>query len=127
MKNRLLVFGRLSHDPQRILATVGQFALMGIERGFNFLLRLGLELRVAAFAYSDYRWVLFYDPQLALWHDLSLAHGRDECNAREFQTAPLPLYFDTVRLSWTWLTEIHPRIGGVSAKLLFSARRNTSG
>jgi hypothetical protein len=77
MENRLLILGRFAHDPQGILAAVGWFALMGIERGFDFLLRPGFELRVAAFAYTDNRWVMFYDPQLALWHDLSLAQGGD--------------------------------------------------
>ena len=90
MRNRLLVLGRFAHDPQSILATVGQFALMGIERGFNFLLRFGLELRVAAFAYSDYRRVLFYDPQFARRHDCSLAHPAGRRNACGKQTAPLP-------------------------------------
>jgi hypothetical protein len=77
MKNRLFIFGRFAHDPQRILAAVGQFALVGIECGFNFLLRFGLELQITAFANANHRCGLFYDSQLTLWHDLSLAQGGD--------------------------------------------------
>jgi hypothetical protein len=69
MKNRLFIVGRFTHNPQGILAAVGQLALMDIERGFNFLLRLGLELRVAVFAYAEQWRSLFHDPKLALWHD----------------------------------------------------------
>ena len=77
MENRLLIVGRFAHDPQGILATVGQFALMGIERDFNFPLKFGLELRVATFANSNHRRGLFYDSQLTIWHNLSLTQGRD--------------------------------------------------
>lgn len=44
MENRLFIVGCFQHDPQGILTTVGQFALMGIERGFNCLLGIGLKL-----------------------------------------------------------------------------------
>ncbi len=76
-KNRLFIFGRFPHYPQGILAAVGQFALMGIERGFDFLLRFGLELRVITLAKANHLRGLFYDFQLALWHDPSLAQGGD--------------------------------------------------
>jgi hypothetical protein len=77
MKNRLFIFGRFAHDPQRILAAVGQFALVGIECGFNFLLRFGLELQVAAFANTEQWRGFFYDSQFALWHNPSLTQGGD--------------------------------------------------
>lgn len=77
MRNNLLIFGRLAHDPQSVLAAVCQLTLVSIERGFYFLFGLGFELRVAAFANAEQWRGLFYDPQLALWHDLSLAHGGD--------------------------------------------------
>ena len=77
MGNRLFIFGRFAHDAQSVLAAVGQLALVGIERGFNFLLGIGPELRVATLAYAEEWRGLFYDPQLALWHSLSLAQARD--------------------------------------------------
>ena len=81
MKNRLLVLGCFVHDPERILAAVGKFALVGVERRLDSLLGIGLELRIAAFANADYWRGLFDDPQLALWHDFSLAQsaGGAEC------------------------------------------------
>ena len=77
MENKLFIVGRFAHDPQGILAAVGQFALMGIERGLNFLLRFALKLRVTALANANHRRGLLYDSQLALWHNLSLAQGGD--------------------------------------------------
>jgi len=72
MKNRLFVLGCLTHDPQSVLAAVGQLALVGIECGLNFLLRPSLKLRITAFAYAEQWRGLFHDPQLPLWHDHSL-------------------------------------------------------
>jgi hypothetical protein len=77
MKNRLSIFGGFAHDPQGILTTIGQLAFVSIERGFNFLLGISFELRVATLAYGEERRGLFYDLQLALWHDPSLAQGGD--------------------------------------------------
>jgi hypothetical protein len=74
MKNRLFIFGRFAHNSQRILAAVGQFALMRVERGYNFLVGFGLELQIAAFANTKQRRGFFYDSQTTLWHVLSLAH-----------------------------------------------------
>ena len=77
VKNRLFIVGRFTHDPHGILAAVGQFALMGIERGF--------ELRIIALAKANHRRGLSYDSQLALWHDLSLPQGRYAGNAWNFK------------------------------------------
>jgi hypothetical protein len=73
MANRLFIVGCFAHDSQGILAAVGQFTLMGIERHFNFLLRFDLELRVTTVTNAHHWSGLAYDSQLALWHDLSLA------------------------------------------------------
>ncbi len=68
---RLLVFRRLSHDPQGILAAVHRLALVGIELCLN----VGIfELSVAALTDTDGRRGLLYDPQLALGHVQSLAY-----------------------------------------------------
>ena len=79
---QLFVFRGFAHDPQRVLTTVHQFALVGVERFFNFLLRAifgwlsGPDLGIAAFADSERRNVLEsqYDPEFAFWHVPSLAH-----------------------------------------------------
>ncbi len=73
MRNRLLIFGRFSHDPQSILTGVSQLALVGIKRGLNGVFGIGLKLQVAMLAYADY-WRLSHDPQFALQHEPSLAH-----------------------------------------------------
>ncbi|MGC2851386.1 MAG: hypothetical protein WB556_15480 [Candidatus Acidiferrum sp.] len=76
MPNRLFIFGCFAHDSQRILAAVGQFALVGIELCLKVI---ALELGIASFAYADGRRTLLYDPQFAFWHVQSLAHlaGRE--------------------------------------------------
>jgi hypothetical protein len=71
MRNELLVFGRLAHDPQRVLAAIYRLALMGIKLRLNIDT---LKLSVAPFADGDGRRGWFYDPQFALRHDCSLAH-----------------------------------------------------
>jgi hypothetical protein len=74
MRNNSLVFCGFAHDSQGVLATVRQFAFVGIERGFNFFLGGSLELRITAFEYAEKWQGLSYDPQLALRRDPSLAH-----------------------------------------------------
>jgi len=75
---QLLTFGGLAHDPQRVLAAVYQFALVGFVLGCNIGSRImlaGLELGITAFAHSDNRgWGFFDDPQSSVCHDQSLAH-----------------------------------------------------
>jgi hypothetical protein len=68
----LLAFRGFPHDPQGVLTTVYQLALVGIKLCLN----VGIfELSVASFAHPDGGWRgLLYDPQLALLHDCSLAH-----------------------------------------------------
>jgi len=67
----LFIFRRFAHDPQGVLATVYQFALVGVE----FCLNIGIfELSVAPLAYADSWRRLFDDPQFALRHNRSLAH-----------------------------------------------------
>jgi hypothetical protein len=75
MGNRLFIFGRFAHDTQRILAAIGQLALVGIECGLDGLLGFAPELGIASFAYAEHGRGLVHDPQLALWHDPSLAHA----------------------------------------------------
>jgi hypothetical protein len=72
MRNKLLFFRRLAHDPQSILTAVYRLALVGIELCLNIGI---LELSVAPFAYADGWMALLYDPQFALLHDCSLAHS----------------------------------------------------
>ena len=76
MRNSLLVFGRFAHYPQGVLTAVYRLALVGIELRLNVgcIRKAGLELSVAPFADADGRRAWFYDPQLALLHDCSLAH-----------------------------------------------------
>ncbi len=69
MRNKLSVFDRFAHDPQGILAAVGRFAFVGIERRFNVSFGVSLKLGVATFAHADSWRDLFYYAQLALWHD----------------------------------------------------------
>ena len=73
MKDRLLILGRLAHDPQGVLATVYRLARMAVKGSPHLALRIGLKLRIAAFTYAEHRWGLFHDSQLALWHVQSLA------------------------------------------------------
>jgi hypothetical protein len=72
MKDRLFVFGRFANDPQRILTAIYRLALVGIKLCLN---AIALELCVASFTDADGRRGLFYDPQFALCHDLSLAQA----------------------------------------------------
>lgn len=74
MRNRLLIFGRFTHDAQRILAAIGWLAFVGIERGLNGLFGSGLELRIAVFAHTDYRRVAFHHSQSSFPHEMSLAY-----------------------------------------------------
>lgn len=78
MRSKLLVFCCLTHDSQRVLAAVCGLALVGIKLRPNIDIWerfAGLELSIAAFADADSRRGLFYDPQLALLHNCSLAHS----------------------------------------------------
>ena len=77
MKNRLFIFSRFAHDPQCILGAVCRLTFVAIESGFNSPLRVRLKLRAATLAYADHWWAFFHDPQLAFWHDLSLAQSGD--------------------------------------------------
>jgi hypothetical protein len=74
----LLTFGRFAHDPQRILAAVYGFALVGIKLYLKVgvgIRKTRLELGIATFTYTDGRGrASFYDPQASLLHDASLAH-----------------------------------------------------
>ena len=75
MRNRLLIFRRLAHNAEGVLAAVLQLALVDIERGFNLLLGSGSELRVAALTDAEHGWGMANNPQLAPWHDHSLAQA----------------------------------------------------
>lgn len=73
MANRLLIFGRFTHDAQRVLAAIYRLTFMGIKLCLNVI---AFELGVAPFTDADGRRdLLFYDPQFALWHGLSLAQS----------------------------------------------------
>ncbi|MGA3088637.1 MAG: hypothetical protein ABSD75_08500 [Terriglobales bacterium] len=72
---RLLIFGRFTHDPQSVLATVYGLALVGVELGLNVL---ALELGIAPLTDAKGRRVRLYESQFALCHDPSLAHVAGE-------------------------------------------------
>lgn len=80
MRNRLLVFRGLAHDPQGVLTAVYGLALVGIERGSNFPLRFiqrwlaGFELRIASFADTEGREAALYQSESTVCHVQSLAH-----------------------------------------------------
>jgi hypothetical protein len=70
--SRLFVFGRFAHDAEGILAAVYRFALMSIELS----LHVGIcELCGASLADAQNgpSVLSFYDPELSLRHDCSLA------------------------------------------------------
>jgi hypothetical protein len=67
---KLFTFGRFAYDPQSILATVYGLALVGVKLSLNVI---AFESGVTSFADAKSRGTLFHDPQLALWHDSSLA------------------------------------------------------
>ncbi len=73
----LLAFGRLTHDPQSVLAGVYRFALVILKLYLNVGVRIrkaGLELDIATFTDTDgWRRGFLHDPQFALLHDCSLA------------------------------------------------------
>jgi len=69
----LFAFGRFAHNPQRVLAAVQRFALVGNEGGHNRSQGVSPELRIAAFADADERRGIFNDSQFALLHGCSLA------------------------------------------------------
>ena len=75
MVNRLFIFGGFAHDPQGVLTAIGQLAFVGVERGFNHLFGIALELRVAALAYGEQWWASINNPQFAFRHDYSLAYA----------------------------------------------------
>ena len=71
----LLIFRRLAHDPQSVLAAVQRLALVGIELPLDSRLRVSSvgvsgELGIAAFADSQRRNVSdsLYDPKIAFRH-----------------------------------------------------------
>jgi hypothetical protein len=72
---RLFSLSRLTHDSQRILAAVRQFALVRLKLRFHIR---ALELGVTSFAYANGWRSSLYDPQVTLCHDSSLAHQRWE-------------------------------------------------
>jgi len=75
----LLVFRRLPHNSQSILAAVYGLALVSIKLCLNVGIwgrQVGLELRIAPFAYADGRGRgLLYDPQASARHGGSLPHS----------------------------------------------------
>jgi len=80
-RSALFAFSGFAHDPQRILAAVYRLARVSVELALNGGLcispiRVADELLVASFADSEGRNISdpLYDPQLALWHEFSLAH-----------------------------------------------------
>jgi hypothetical protein len=74
MKNKLFIVGCFAHDPQGVLTAIKRLTLVGIKLCLN----VGIfELSVAPFTNADGGRRLFYHPQFALLHDLSLAHGGD--------------------------------------------------
>lgn len=78
MSNGLLIFGRLAHDAEGVLAAVDRLALVGVELLSDIKFHVGqtgLELSITAFADANRRGALLHDPQLTLLHDYSLAHG----------------------------------------------------
>ena len=83
MRNRLLAFGRLAHDPQSVLTAVERLAVVGVERGLNLRVR-PVKLRTAPFADSKGR-IALDDSQFAFCHATSLAP-----NACANETAPVP-------------------------------------
>jgi hypothetical protein len=81
MTSRLLVFGRLAHDSEGILAAIYRLALVARKQhaklpfGLLFVGQIGLKLFIAGFADANHgRRVAFYDPKFSLCHDHSLAH-----------------------------------------------------
>ena len=81
MTSRLLVFGRLAHDPQGVLAAVYRLAFMA-GKGFadlpfrSICVRLsGLKLLIACFTNANHRGRgALYNSEFPLLHDCSLAH-----------------------------------------------------
>ncbi len=90
MKSRLFIFGSFADDPQGILAAIGQFALVGSKGILKGLLRIALELRIATLTNTEHRRSVSCDSEIALWHDLSLAHNWKRMEHCGFETAPLP-------------------------------------
>jgi len=76
MKNKLFIFGGFAHDPQGILTSVRQLALVGVKRGLDRLFRFGFELGVTALTNAGYRRVRSYNSQLAPRHCFILAQVR---------------------------------------------------
>jgi len=75
-RKALSIAGGLPRDPQKILTTINQFALVDIERGRDFFFRIvprvlvRLEFSVAAIAHANHRGGgYFYDPQASYRHD----------------------------------------------------------
>jgi len=71
MRNRLLIFGRFAHDPQRILTAIYRFAFMRVELGLNIS---AFELSIATFAHANHGSGLFHNSQLAFQHTPILTH-----------------------------------------------------
>jgi hypothetical protein len=78
---RLFAFGGFADYPQSILAAVQRLARVGgkllpdmlLSHHAVFIARhKGLT---AMFTYTSHGVARFYDPQVALWHEHSLAHG----------------------------------------------------
>jgi len=58
MRAELLVLGRFADDPQRVLAAVYRFALVGVKRCLDLVL-CSSKLRVAAFTDAEHVRVRF--------------------------------------------------------------------
>lgn len=81
MRNELLVFGCLAHDPESILAAVYRLAFMAGKGFADLPFRsvcvplLGLKLLIAGFTDANHRGGgSLYHPEFPLLHDCSLAH-----------------------------------------------------
>ena len=79
MRARLLILGCFTHDPQRVLTAVHEFAFMGIELCLNigvWIRKARLELSIAPLAHAD-GWCRgsLDDPQAFVLHDRSLPHS----------------------------------------------------
>jgi hypothetical protein len=78
---KLLAFRGFAHDPQGVLATVREFALVRVEHGFKFTFRqfrdpiMRLEGLIAMFADCGQREGESHQTQMPLVHGYSLAHS----------------------------------------------------
>ncbi len=77
---KLLAFGRFTHDPQRVLAAIGQFALVLVKHDLEFTFGqyrrvvIRLEGLIAVFTDGCQRKDEPHQTQSPLQHSYSLAH-----------------------------------------------------